>query len=113
MAPEYFKKNERKIQKLQDMVLIMQEGDIWSFGITLYCLIYRKLPFYDENAMKLFDQIQNKKIAYPKQPPISKQLTSLLKNMLNRNPRKRIKLADIIKDKWINQNNQPLKQVIE
>lgn len=23
--------------------------DIWALGVTLYCMIYKKLPFWDEN----------------------------------------------------------------
>lgn len=33
--------------------------DIWALGVSLYCLIYRKLPFYHDNSMKLLKIVKS------------------------------------------------------
>lgn len=31
-----------------------KKADIWSLGVTFYCMVYLKLPFYHDNLMELF-----------------------------------------------------------
>lgn len=33
-------------------------ADIWSLGVTLYCLAYKKLPFQDNSLVKLIEDIR-------------------------------------------------------
>lgn len=44
---------------------IIDFGDIWSLGITLYCLLTLDLPFYHDNVLQLFTQIQHSEITFP------------------------------------------------
>ena len=32
-------------------------ADIWALGVTLYCMIYNKLPFWDENEFGIINRI--------------------------------------------------------
>ena len=31
--------------------------DVWSLGVTLYCMTFNKLPFWDESEYNLFQKI--------------------------------------------------------
>jgi len=33
-------------------------ADIWAMGVTFYALTFHCLPFYSENLLDLFDQIE-------------------------------------------------------
>ena len=35
-------------------------ADIWSMGVTLYCMIYGQTPFMTTNLLELYDMIKNK-----------------------------------------------------
>jgi serine/threonine protein kinase len=32
-------------------------ADIWALGVTLYCMIYKQLPFWDENEFTIIQKI--------------------------------------------------------
>lgn len=77
-------------------------ADIFSFGVTCYCLMYRKLPFQDDNIMELFNQIQKKEPEFEQGPP--EQLINLVQGMLAKNPKNRITLEQILEDPWFKES---------
>lgn len=66
-------------------------ADYWSVGIILYELFYGKIPFgvnvVDSN--KVFAEITEKKLAFPSDPK-NNDFNLLIKNLLYKNPNKRI-----------------------
>lgn len=76
-----------------------KQTDIWSLGIVLFAMCARRLPFA-ENSQEDFDnQINSNDIFYPKH--FSQSLVNLLEKMLERNPTKRITIAEIKEHLWL------------
>lgn len=89
MAPETF--NEKKVEK----GISGRMADIWSLGVTLFCLTFLCLPFKEKNTVMLIDSIKKKKLKFPIEPKISVELKNLLGKILEKDPLKRISLESI------------------
>lgn len=84
--------------------------DLWAFGVTIYILHYGTLPFFSLNVTSLFNSIMQDTIDFPQ--PISDNLKELLKGLLQKDPNKRWKIADLKKCGFLNhnQNSSPFVQ---
>lgn len=69
-------------------------SDIWSCGITLFALLTGYLPFDDENIRELLQKVKAGVFHMPAE--LSAEAKDLLWRMLEVNPRKRIKMEDIL-----------------
>ncbi|KAI8389392.1 kinase-like domain-containing protein [Blakeslea trispora] len=76
-------------------------ADIWSMGITLYCMIYGKTPFDSTNILELYAMITEAPIHYD---PIDDQLLDLFERILDRNPETRITMKELREHPWITNN---------
>ncbi|KAH7270781.1 uncharacterized protein BKA55DRAFT_497183 [Fusarium redolens] len=116
---------------------VSEQIDVWSLGVTLYCLIYARIPFLAEDEFQMFRKIATEEVYIPKRrlmpvhPSTSPAATSLykrqnmhpyrddndlvyeevdnllidlLRQMLTKNPEKRIRLRDIKRHPWVVQD---------
>ncbi|KAF4505923.1 hypothetical protein G6O67_007821 [Ophiocordyceps sinensis] len=113
---------------------VSEQIDVWSLGVTLYCLIYARIPFLGEDEFQMFKKIAtddvhiSRRRLKPVDPSTSPSATSLfkrqnahpyrddndleyeevdnllydlLRQMLIKNPEKRIRLRDIKRHPWV------------
>jgi [calcium/calmodulin-dependent protein kinase] kinase len=74
--------------------------DIWAAGVTLYCMIYGRVPFKGRTITDLHEKILTREVKFPEDIPISHDLKDLLTQLLDKNPETRIKIPQIRSHPW-------------
>lgn len=68
-------------------------ADIWSMGVTLYCLRYGRLPFHEEGMLAMYEAIKTEA------PPIpddeEPDFKDLMGRLLEKDPQKRITMPEL------------------
>ena len=118
----------------QEQPKVSEQIDVWSLGVTLYCLIYARIPFLAEDEFQMFRKIATEEVYIPRRrlKPVSPStspsaislykrqnsypyrddndlayedvdnlLMDLIRQMLIKNPEKRIRLRDIKRHPWV------------
>ena len=108
---------------------VSEQIDVWSLGVTLYCLIYARIPFLAEDEYQMFQKIANDPVYIPRRrlrpvdpdddpekkrtdepfrddnellyEDIDDLLEDLLRRMLVKDPSKRIRLREIKRHPWV------------
>lgn len=72
--------------------------DMWAFGVTLYILTYLKFPFdSDKGVLELCRLIKEEKVKFPIEPWYSRKIKFLIKQCLEKDPKKRKAADEIMK----------------
>ena len=95
MSPEMCKKSLASSDEWKNCIT----SDIWALGVTLYCFVFLKLPFLEQSLIGLITSIEKNSPKLDSRV-ISKDLKDLLVKLLEKNPKKRIKLESIKSHGW-------------
>lgn len=82
------------------------KGDIWSLGVLLYLLIFNEYPFSDDNRRNIPRKIVNDNFVIPKKKNINYNQIDLIYKMLNKDPKKRPSIDEILNHDYFIENNK-------
>ncbi|GKT53822.1 CAMKK/META protein kinase [Colletotrichum tofieldiae] len=68
-------------------------ADIWSMGVSLYCLRYGKIPFEHEGVLEMYEAIKTESPDLPEDE--DPDFVDLMSRILEKDPQKRIKMSEL------------------
>ena len=68
-------------------------ADIWSMGVSLYCLRFGRIPFEQSGVLELYEAIKNEQIVF--EPDDEPNFIDLMRKLLEKDPNKRIKMPEL------------------
>ncbi|KAI5304964.1 hypothetical protein KEM56_005605 [Ascosphaera pollenicola] len=74
-------------------------ADIWSMGVTLYCLKYGRLPFEKPGILELYESIRTDEVVLPGET--DENFINLMHQILEKDPEKRIRMPELREHPWV------------
>lgn len=79
-------------------------ADIWSMGVSLYCLRFGCIPFERSGVLELYEAIRNDSPDID--PDHEPEFSDLMKRLLEKDPKKRIKMVELREHPWVTKNGK-------
>lgn len=70
-------------------------ADIWSMGVTLFCLRFGQLPFQETGVLQLYEAIQRDSVNVDEHTEVDESFKDLMLKLLEKDPSKRIKMEEL------------------
>ncbi|RKF74136.1 Calcium/calmodulin-dependent protein kinase kinase cmkC [Golovinomyces cichoracearum] len=80
-------------------------ADIWSIGVSIYCLRFGYLPFEHTGILEIYDAIRNEELKLDIDPIQEPEFKDLMTRLLDKNPKTRISMDEIKIHPWFTKNN--------
>ncbi|KAK1986821.1 kinase-like domain-containing protein [Colletotrichum cereale] len=74
-------------------------ADIWSMGVSLYCLRYGKLPFEQDGVLEMYEAIKTESPVLPEDE--EPDFVDLMNRILEKDPQKRIRMSELREHPWV------------
>lgn len=68
-------------------------ADIWSMGVSLYCLRYGRVPFQRQSVLDMYEAIKDETPSFP--PDENKEFLDLMNRLMEKDPAKRITMEEL------------------
>jgi len=81
-------------------------ADLWSLGASVYYMAYGQGPFLADSVFHMYDAICTKELKFPEEPKLSPGFKDLMRQILVKQPSKRISISDIWKSDWVQEGAQ-------
>ncbi|KAK3823993.1 MAG: kinase-like domain-containing protein [Linnemannia elongata] len=80
--------------------------DVWSMGITLYCIRYGTLPYVSESILEMHRVIREEDYQIPNEETEDPLFVALIHKLLEKDPAKRITIEQLRTDPWVTNNGR-------
>jgi len=68
-------------------------ADIWSIGVSLFCLRFGRIPFEKSGVLELYESIKNDDLEI--EPNSEPEFCDLIRRLLEKDPLKRITMKEV------------------
>lgn len=92
----YFEEEEEEKSFHEEDYDAPTKEDVWALGVTLYQLLFGKLPYVGENLYEVVNAIKTTELQIPE--TCDKEVELLIRKMLTIDPRSRISMTDLAKE---------------